>query len=331
MGELRLEQGVTVDFCAQCRAVWFDPGELAAMVGTREDLPALDAVADGAVGSRAQCPRCNGASLTEMRYAPDASPRVATCALCRGVMASLPDLPALKAAAAGLRRMDTALAAPYRDAGLARAGELDAAARRFNGLTGLAVKQRRRWLEMLTGWETPNEYAILRKGAGGAAFHVVEQTAGVLEIVRRLMLGPMRPFTSHVEDISRGTLALRLVRPWRWLFPELQVLDADERPLVLIRRRWSWVSARYDVDDAHGRTIGELRGAFWRPWTFELHGEGRLMAVIKKRWSGLFTEAFSDADNYSVDFEPDAPDRWKLVALAAAVLIDVVHFESSKR
>ncbi|MEZ4408154.1 MAG: phospholipid scramblase-related protein [Polyangiales bacterium] len=205
MGELRLEQGVTVDFCAQCRAVWFDPGELAAMVGTREDLPALDAVADGAVGSRAQCPRCNGASLTEMRYAPDASPRVATCALCRGVMASLPDLPALKAAAAGLRRMDTALAAPYRDAGLARTGELDAAARRFNGLTGLAVKQRRRWLEMLTGWETPNEYAILRKGTGGAAFHVVEQTAGVLEIVRRLMLGPMRPFTSHVEDISRGT------------------------------------------------------------------------------------------------------------------------------
>ncbi|MEZ4408153.1 MAG: phospholipid scramblase-related protein [Polyangiales bacterium] len=91
------------------------------------------------------------------------------------------------------------------------------------------------------------------------------------------------------------------------------------------------MSARYDVDDAYGRTIGELRGAFWRPWTFELHGEGRLMAVIKKRWSGLFTEAFSDADNYSVDFEPDAPDRWKLVALASAVLIDVVHFESSKR
>lgn len=330
MGDFRTEQGVVVDYCSKCSAAWFDAGELAAMLGVRDDLSFLDAVSNDAAESTLGCPRCPGSLLSEMPYAPGSPTRVSTCALCGGVLSSLPDLSRLREAAVMAPRASSASST-----GLARLaggdGNLDATARRFKGLTGLEVKQRRRFLEMLTGWETPNEYTVLRRGAGGAAFHVVEQTAGWAELLRRLFLGPARPFTAHVEDLSRGTLALRLVRPWRWFFPELAVLDADERPLLTIRKRWSWVRALYDVDDARGNTIGQVCGAFWRPWTFELRGDGRLMATVRKRWSGLVTEALSDADNFTVEFDPSTPDRWKLAALAAAVLIDVVHFERSDR
>lgn len=331
MAELGLEEGISVDHCAQCRVAWFDAGELAVMAATSEDLPAIERVSDSGVMSAMRCPRCVGAALTELRYAPGVNVTVATCALCRGVLLSLSDLAVIKATAVSERRASATLALSREDHSLVPGEALEKVARRFKGLTGLAVKQRRRWLEMLTGWEIPNEYAVLRKGMGGAAFHVVEQTAGWGELLRRMFLGPWRPFTAHVEDLSRGSLAMRLVRPWRWFFPELQVLDQDEKLLLVVRRRWSWVTARYEIVDAQGRTIGEVQGRFWRPWTFELSGEGRHMATVKKRWSKLFTEVFSDADNFTVDFDADTPDRWKAIALAATVLIDVVHFESSQR
>ena len=57
----------------------------------------------------------------------------------------------------------------------------------------------------------------------------------------------------------------------------------------------------------------------------------RRVATVQKQWSGLITEAFTDADNFSVTFDPDAPPRWKPLALACAVLIDVAHFERSNK
>ena len=51
---------------------------------------------------------------------------------------------------------------------------------------------------------------------------------------------------------------------------------------------------------------------------------------MKKKWSGLLKEAFTEADNFEVEFVADIDPRWKALALAAAVLIDVVHFERAK-
>ena len=56
----------------------------------------------------------------------------------------------------------------------------------------------------------------------------------------------------------------------------------------------------------------------------------RVIGHVKKKWSGLLKEAFTDADNFEVEFVADIDPRWKAVALAAAVLIDVIHFERAK-
>lgn len=82
--------------------------------------------------------------------------------------------------------------------------------------------------------------------------------------------------------------------------------------------------------DAQGTTPGEIIGPFFKPWTFELTVGSRVIGHAKKKWSGLLKEDFTDADDFEVEFVADIDPRWKALALAAAVLIDVIHFERAK-
>lgn len=321
--------GVTVDTCTACRAVWFDRGELARMLRTRDDLPSLDAMRDEAAGTSWPCPRCAGTSLVEVPYAQGAM-KVATCATCQGVLSSLGDLRAMRDLAGARAPAAAGLAMTRAPAStLAPSASLDAVAARFADLERLSVKQRWHWFEALTGFEQPNQYAVIGNGMS-SVFLVQEQTSGLGAALVRLLLGPLRPFTSHVEDLRRGTLALRLHRPFRWFLPELEVRDADEVVLARIARRWSWLHTRYEVLDASGAVIGEVHGPFLRPWTFELRVHGAVVATVQKRWSGFAQEALTDADNFEVRFAADIPPRWKPLALACAVMIDASHFERSK-
>lgn len=334
MGPFNTEEGVVVDTCGACKAVWFDRGELARMVGTRDDLPSLDAAQELSAATRMSCPRCVGPALVEMPYAPGQSVMIATCAMCQGVLSSLPELRAMRQLAASSRtRAPSAGQGPVAvTSGLAPAGghALARVADRFTDYRRLSVKQRRSWFEALTGFEQPNRYTVLANG-GGAAFVVEEQTHGFLEALTRFFLGPLRPFASYVEDTRRGTIAMKLVRPFRWFLPELEVRDADGQVLARIARRWTWLTTRYDIRDGAGALIGEIHGPLFRPWTFEVMAGGRRVALVKKVWSGLIKEAFTDADNFELTFEENVAPMWKPLGLACAVLIDVAHFERSNK
>ena len=52
------------------------------------------------------------------------------------------------------------------------------------------------------------------------------------------------------------------------------------------------------------------------------------VATIRKRWSNLTQELFTDADNFGVEFEPSLTDgRLRQLVLAATLAIDLLHFE----
>ncbi len=340
MGPFNTEEGVTVDTCGACRSVWFDRGELARMANTREDLPSLDAASDLSNATALPCPRCLGSSLVEMPYSPGKGVTVATCPTCQGVLSSLSDLRAMRELAAAARMSQPpafgqpspfALAAAPSST-LARGGEaaFERVSPRFTDYTRLSVKQRRSWFEAITGFEQPNQYTVLGNG-GGAAFVVQEQSQGWREFLARLFLGPWRPFDSLVEDTRRGTIAMRLHRPFRWFLQALEVCDPDGNVLARIEQRWTWFARHYEIFDASGALLGEIRGPFFRPWTFEVSDGTKRVAMVRKKWSGLIKEAFTDADNFDVTFEEGAAPMWKPLGLACAVLIDVVHFERSNK
>ena len=50
--------------------------------------------------------------------------------------------------------------------------------------------------------------------------------------------------------------------------------------------------------------------------------------MIQKKWSGLLKEAFTDADNFWIDYAAIEDPQLRAVLFAAMVLIDIVHFEN---
>lgn len=186
----------------------------------------------------------------------------------------------------------------------------------------LVVRQEKEMVEILAGFETSNKYAIL-DGGGGLLGYAGEEGGSMLV---RQFLQSLRPFTIHVVDPG-GALLLRLVRPFRWIFHQIDVFDPDGRQLGTIQKRFAVFRRIYSVLDAAGQELYTLFGPVLRPWTFKIQKGDEEIGAIQKKWSGLLKEGFSDADNFGVQFPPelDLPD--KALFLGAVFLIDFVHFE----
>ena len=160
----------------------------------------------------------------------------------------------------------------------------------------------------------------------------VEQGSGFLSFLKRIFLGPLRPFTAHVIDLQSQGMLMEVRRPWRWFFHTVEVHGAHGERIGSIVRRWSWLRRIYTVYDAQGQEVATLFGPLLRPWTFEVHrpGENVEIGMIQKRWSGMLKEMFTDADNFWVELDRVEDPTLRALLFSATVLIDVVHFERAK-
>jgi uncharacterized protein YxjI len=206
---------------------------------------------------------------------------------------------------------------------------LTPADQRFEDIQRLTVRQQKRWLEILTSFEVKNTYDVFDE-RGREALRVREQGSGFLSFLKRVFLGPMRPFHVHVSDAANSQVLLDLKRPFRFIFHRLEVRTPEGALLGAIQKKWSWVRRIYHVESESGHVVAELFGPILRPWTFELRVSERVVGLVQKRWSGLAKEMFTDADNFGIDLTEVRDARLKVLAFAAVVLIDVVHFEKSK-
>jgi len=188
----------------------------------------------------------------------------------------------------------------------------------------LMIVQKRELAELF-GFETRNKYAIEVNGAPFA--FAAEQGKGGLAFLARMFVGHWRTFEIHFFDSARQ-LVLRAVHPFRFLFQRLEVNAASGRPIGAIQQRFAIFSKRFDVTDPSGRLLLSVSSPIWRPWTFAFERDGRELARVEKKWSGMLREAFTDADRFRVAF-PSAElsqDERSLV-LAAAIFIDLQYFE----
>jgi uncharacterized protein YxjI len=200
---------------------------------------------------------------------------------------------------------------------------------RFARYQRLTVRQKKRWAEILLAFEVKNTYDVFDE-QGQPVLRVREQGKGFLSLLKRLFLGPMRPFHVLVSDVNTGQALLDLHRPFRVIFHRLEVRGAQGEPIGAIEKKWSWIRRIYHIEDKAGQVIAELFGPILRPWTFEIRKGDRVLGMVQKKWSGLGTEMFTDADNFGVDLAHIDDPRLKLLAFAAVVLIDIVHFERAK-
>jgi uncharacterized protein YxjI len=195
---------------------------------------------------------------------------------------------------------------------------------RLASVDGLVISQQKEWGEIITGFETKNQYSVMDP-SGQQLYTAVEEDGSTL---MRLFLKALRPFEITVTDPGRDTI-LRAKRPFRFYFHELEVVDPRGRVLGRIKRRFSILRRIYTVQDTSGRELFQLFGPLLKPWTFEIMRGGRSHGKITKKWSGLLKEAFSDAENFGITFPKGWDQKARLLLLGAVFLIDFVHFENS--
>ncbi len=203
----------------------------------------------------------------------------------------------------------------------------------FNGRQ-VKVRQFRERLEMLLGWQQANRYEVSSE-EGRPMFWAAEQANGLLGSLSR----NFNPFYRNTTDcvMADGTLAMRITFPFTWFFRRGQVTAWDGRALGATVQRFSLLRSRIDVLGTNDNVLLEISGPFLKffsftPWVFEVRQHGKLVAAIRKHWSGWFQELFSRADNFTIDFEPGFSDpRLRQLLVAAALTIDLVNFEQKDR
>ncbi len=193
---------------------------------------------------------------------------------------------------------------------------------RLANVNNLFVRQRKEMLEVFTGFETRNRYSVFDEN-GREIYFAAEVGTGALS---RNILKSARPFTIQILDTD-GQVVLQLKRPFRWFFHELDVLGADGQRVGAVKRRWSLLRRIYGVYDAGGNELCELFGPILHPWTFRIRQRGVEVGAIRKKWSGLLKEMYTDADNFGVQFPPEADVEFKAVLLGVVFLLDFCHFE----
>jgi uncharacterized protein YxjI len=211
---------------------------------------------------------------------------------------------------------------------LVQAGSREVA-RRFGTYDRLTVRQRKRWLEILLSFEMKNSYDAYDQFKR-PVLRVQELGRGFVSFLKRVFLGPLRPFEAEVVDLENQEAVLRLRRPFRFIFHRLEVRTGSGERVGAIQRRWSWFRRLYVIEDATGHVMADIFGPILRPWTFEVRLGEAVCGMIQKRWSGLMKEVFTDADNFGVELAGLDDPSLRALAFAATVLIDVVHFERSK-
>ena len=192
------------------------------------------------------------------------------------------------------------------------------------------VRQRLELGEIAFGFETRNKYEISDADGRPVAF-CAEQQKGFIGMLLRQMLGHWRSFDLHFFDTSRAQ-ALIAHHPFRFFFQELHVTTPDGRPVGMLKRRWGWFTKRFDVLDANGSLLMEMKSGLLKVWTFPFFKGERQVAEIKKKWAGVVTEAFTDADNFAVTFaDPGVTADERSLVMAAAIFVDLIYFERKAR
>lgn len=187
----------------------------------------------------------------------------------------------------------------------------------------LVVSQKKEWGEIFSGFETRNKY-LVTDSSGWQLYMAVEEGGSML---LKIFLKALRPFEMTIITFN-GQPILRLKRPFRFYFHQLNVFDSQGNQLGEIQKRFSLFHRLYSVRDSSGEEMFQLFGPILHPWTFEIRKNNREYGKITKRWSGLLKESFTDADNFGVTFPIEWDITWKALFMGAVFLIDFVHFEN---
>lgn len=247
------------------------------------------------------------------------------CPKCGHVRAALETAPDWQCPKCGIAYLKfeavQADAGAIRSPGSAAGGaELD-----LSGHRELFLTQKFEFGEMF-GFETRNRYRIT-DAAGRPLGYAAEERTGWLGFALRQLFGHWRSFEIHVYDNARRPV-LHAVHPFRIYFSRLEIYNAGQQRIGAIQKRFSLLTKRFSVEDGRGVPVMEVSSPVWKLWTFPFVSAGREVAAVRKKWSGLLSEALTDRDDFKIEFSAESlGNDARKVVLAAAIYVDLTYFE----
>ena len=191
------------------------------------------------------------------------------------------------------------------------------------------IKQKKEWLEILSGFESKNNYQIYNSDKEQLGF-ISEIGSGFLKVLSRLFLRSHRPFEIKISN-NEGHELLSVHRPFFCFFSDLYV-EYNGKKYGSIHRRFSIIYKTYSILDPMGVEIFQIKSPIWRLWTFPILNKlGNRVGVISKKWQGVIKEVFTDADAFFIDLNsPELTTDQKILLFVSGISIDFDFFEQNQ-
>lgn len=182
---------------------------------------------------------------------------------------------------------------------------------------GIGIHQRRKFMELR------NEYTLV-DAAGQTIGTASQERQGWAAVLLRIFsnLDVALPMSLEVRDTA-GQVQVAIDKPWfTWT---VSVSTPTGGHLGRIAKQIRLGKARFTLQGPSGETVGEVRAQNWRARDFAvLDASGNQVANVTKKWRGLLTEAFTDADSYAVTFQSQLGHPLRALAFASALAVDIV-------
>lgn len=191
------------------------------------------------------------------------------------------------------------------------------------------IKQKKEWLEILSGFESKNNYVIYNSQKLQLGY-ISEQGHGFFHLLKRLFLRSHRPFTIVITN-NDGKVLLKLHRPFFWFFSDL-FIEHESKKFGSIHRRFAFIYKTYTLYDHYQKECFTIKSPFWKLWTFPIYNlANQVVGVITKKWQGVLKEIFTDADAFVIDMQKiDLSVEQKVILFCAGLSIDFDFFEQNQ-
>jgi uncharacterized protein YxjI len=135
----------------------------------------------------------------------------------------------------------------------------------------------------------------------------------------------MTPFEIDIKT-PEGKTVLTVKRGVSFFLSTVEVLDERGTLIGKFKQKFFSIGGRFEVLDASERPLCVLKGK-WTSWDFRfVSNDGKEFAMVTKKWSGLGKELFTSADNYILQISNEVPadHPLRMLIIAAVMCIDLV-------
>lgn len=193
----------------------------------------------------------------------------------------------------------------------------------------VVVRQIVEGVELVSDFEGRNKYKFSTP-KGMPLAHAEEENTGFAGAVFRNLLKMGRPFNMGISVLNTPEI-IWLKRRFEFILSRIEVSDED-KPIGTVEQRFSILKRKYDLNSHLTPRKLKITGSLFKPWTFDITADGRPVASIKKKWSGLLKEAFTRADTFEISFDDSRlTNVERKLIFAAAIAIDIDYFAQSQK